>query len=81
MDDNKELVKASFELNNETLEACTALDGDAIGATKKIDFKDCTKRIKKIQKEYAGYQIQEVISFTQAQDGEEKFYVFTDERR
>ncbi len=67
-------AKASFELNDETVDAFYSLDGEAIGISHKVNLKKLPlKAIQKIRKDYSTYTVVETISFEQ--DGEKSFYV------
>lgn len=67
-------VKAVFELNDETVEAFYAADGEQIGYSRKIDLKKLPlSAISRIRKEYSSYVAKEVIEFDR--DGDRTFYV------
>ncbi len=67
-------IRATFELNDETIEAFYTADGEAIGVSRKMEFKKLPlNAISRIKKEYATYTAKEVIEFDR--DGERTFYV------
>ena len=67
-------IKATFELNGETLEAYYGSDGESIGTSRKVEFKTLpVNAISKIKKNYSTYTTKEVIEFER--DGEKSYYV------
>jgi len=67
-------IKATFELNGETVEAYYSGDGESIGTSRKVEFKTLPlNAISKIKKSYGSYTAKEVIEFDR--DGEKNYYV------
>ena len=67
-------VKATFDLNDETIEAFYTIDGEQIGISRKVDLKKLPlNAISRIKKDYASYTAKEVIEFDR--DGDRSFYV------
>jgi opacity protein-like surface antigen len=67
-------TRASFELNDQKIEAFYGSDGEAIGYSRQIGLKQLPQNaVKKINKLYADYKVAEVIEFTQ--EGDKNYYV------
>ena len=66
--------KATFTLNEETVEAFFGKDAELIGTSRKVDFKKLPANAKKsIRKEYASYKIADTIEFER--EGEKTYFV------
>jgi opacity protein-like surface antigen len=66
--------KATFQLNEETLEAFYNQNGELLGYSRKIDFKKLpAKAIQKIRKNYTDYTITDSIEFNE--ENGKKYYV------
>jgi hypothetical protein len=67
-------VKASFTLQEETVEAFFGTDGELIATSRKVELKTLPlSAVQKIKREYASYKITESIEFETA--GERCYYV------
>lgn len=70
--------KVSFELAEENVEAFFAADGELIGYSRKVNFKNLPlTAIQKIKKDYANASVKETIEFHQNE--ETAFYVSLEE--
>jgi opacity protein-like surface antigen len=67
-------LKAGFTIAGERVEAFFGADGELIGTSRAVEFKQLPlNAIQKIQKDYADYKVTEAIEFDR--DGEKSFYV------
>jgi opacity protein-like surface antigen len=67
-------LKAAFTIAGEKVEAFFGADGELIGTSRVVEFKQLPlNAIQKIQKDYAGYKVTEAIEFER--DGEKSYYV------
>jgi len=66
--------KVSFTLADENVEAFFATDGELIGVSRKVEFKNLPlSAIQKIKKEYASFKVTDAIEFEQ--NDEKAYYV------
>ena len=69
-----DFTKASFFIEDEKIEAFYSFDGESIGYTRQIDFKQLpVNAIQKIKKDFPDYKVTETIEFTQ--EGNKSYYV------
>ncbi len=67
-------VKAQFQLSGENVEAFFNEEGDLIGTSRKLDFKQLPlNAIQKIKKSYEDFKVVETIEFDL--DGDRSYYV------
>lgn len=67
-------IRASFTIADENVEAFFDGEGELIGLSRKVDLKKLPlNAIQKIKKDYAAYQVTEVIEFDR--DGDKSYFV------
>lgn len=73
-DAKENYVKATFQYDDETLEAFFGADGELIGQSRKVEMKELPKNAQqKIKKDFGNYTVTDAIEFVK--DGDKSYYV------